>query len=79
MRDLDAGPLNVGTPDTRPPLRRKRDDKVVAGVCSGLGEYLGIDPVWLRIAFVALTFGGGSGVLLYFIAMLAIPEEEVEP
>lgn len=56
-------------------LRRSTDDKVVAGVCGGLGRYFGVDPVWFRIAFVVLAIGGGSGVLLYLIAWVAIPEQ----
>jgi phage shock protein C len=58
------------------PLRRSTSDKVVAGVAGGLGRYLGIDPVIIRIAFVVLALTGGSGVLLYIIAWIAIPEEQ---
>lgn len=62
-------------------LRRSPDDKVFGGVCGGLGEYFGIDPVWFRVAFVAMVFAGaGGGLVLYVIAMIAIPErEEGEP
>lgn len=66
----------VGPPDTNRRLRRSKDDRVLAGVCGGLGQYLGIDPVLLRIAFVVLTVGGGSGVLLYLVGWIAIPEAE---
>lgn len=60
---------------TQKRLRRSTDDKVVGGVCGGLAEYFGIDPVWLRVAFVALVFAGaGSGVVLYLIGWIAIPE-----
>jgi phage shock protein C len=48
---------------------------VIAGVCGGLGRYLGIDPVMLRIAFVLLVVTGGFGVLLYVVAWIAIPEQ----
>jgi phage shock protein C len=58
------------------PLRRSTTDKVVAGVAGGLGRYLGVDPVIIRIAFVVLALTGGSGVLLYIIGWIAIPEEE---
>ena len=67
-----------GTPPQEQPvpvLRRSTDDRVVAGVAGGLGRYLGIDPVLIRIAFVLLTVFGGSGVLLYIVGVLAIPEE----
>lgn len=56
-------------------LRRSRSDRVIAGVCGGLGRYLGIDPVLLRIATVVLVFAGGIGILLYVIGWIVIPEE----
>ncbi|MGH2682484.1 MAG: PspC domain-containing protein [Actinomycetota bacterium] len=56
-------------------LRRSTDDRVIAGVAGGLGRYLGVDPVVLRIAFVILAFAGGSGVLLYVLGWILIPEE----
>lgn len=48
----------------------KSRDKVICGVAGGIAEYLGIDPVWMRIAFVFLSLSGGTGVILYFIAAL---------
>lgn len=57
-------------------LRRSTEDKVVGGVCGGLGRYFGVDPVWFRVAFVILAIGGGSGVLVYLIAWLVIPEQK---
>jgi phage shock protein C len=56
-------------------LRRSRDDRVIAGICGGLGRYFGIDPVVLRIAFVVLLLVGGTGLLLYIVGWIAIPEE----
>lgn len=65
------------TPDHRPALlRRSREDRVIAGVAAGLGRYLGIDPVIIRIAFLVLAFFGGSGILLYLIGWVAMPEEK---
>ena len=73
---------DVRTPqleEQKPRLRRSPDDKVFGGVCGGLGEYFGIDPVWFRVAFVALVFAGaGGGLILYLIAMIAIPEREAD-
>lgn len=69
-----AGP----PPAARPPLRRSRTDRKVAGVAGGLGVYLGIDPVIVRILFVVLAIFGGSGLLLYLVAWLLIPEEGTE-
>jgi phage shock protein C len=54
-------------------LRRSREDRVLFGVCGGLGRYLGIDPVLVRIAFVLLAIFGGAGLLLYLIGLIAIP------
>jgi phage shock protein C len=56
-------------------LFRSRDDSVIAGVCGGLGRYLGVDAVLIRIAAVVLVFAGGAGILLYVIGWIAIPEE----
>jgi phage shock protein C len=62
-------------PPERPLLRRSREDRVLFGVAGGLGRYLGVDPVIVRIAFVLLAIFGGSGLLLYLIGLIAIPEE----
>jgi phage shock protein C len=56
-------------------VRRSRNDRVLGGVCGGLGRYLNVDPVLLRIAAVALALSGGLGVLAYIIAWVVIPEE----
>jgi phage shock protein C len=56
-------------------LRRSRQDRVIAGVCGGLGRYLGVDPVLLRVAFVVLAIAGGSGILIYIVALIVIPPE----
>lgn len=57
-------------------LRRSRDERVIGGVCGGLGRYLGIDPVLLRIAFVILAIAGGGGVVLYIVSWILIPEQK---
>lgn len=54
-------------------LFRSRD-RVIGGVAGGLGEYLGVDPVWFRIGFVLLALGGGSGVLIYLVMWMVVPE-----
>jgi phage shock protein PspC (stress-responsive transcriptional regulator) len=55
-------------------LFRNPDDKLVGGVCSGLAAYLDIDPVWIRLAWALLFFLGGSGLLIYIILWIIIPE-----
>ena len=57
-------------------LLRRSTDRVIGGVCSGLGRYLGVDPVLLRIAFVLLALAGGGGIVLYIVAWILIPEEK---
>lgn len=48
---------------------------MLAGVGAGIGRYLGIDPVIVRIAIVVLTFFGGLGVILYLAGWLLMPED----
>jgi phage shock protein C len=65
----------------RPSVRRlvrSSDDRVIAGVCGGLGKYLGVDPILVRIAAILLVFAGGAGIVLYVIGWIAIPEEPGE-
>ncbi len=57
-------------------LYRSRTDKVVSGVCGGLGKYLSIDPTLIRLLFALLVFFGvGSGLLVYVILMIVVPLE----
>lgn len=54
---------------------RNPDDKIVAGVCSGLGAYTDIDALWIRVAFVVLTIiTSGAGIFFYILLALVIPE-----
>jgi phage shock protein C len=57
-------------------LRRSRTDQVLGGVSGGLGRYLGVDPLLIRLGWVALVLAGGSGILLYIIAWIVIPLED---
>jgi len=54
-------------------LYRSRTNAVLGGVCAGLGEYLGIDPILVRLFFVLLTLGNGIGVLIYLVLWVVIP------
>lgn len=60
----------------RPPLVRSRSDRVIGGVCAGVGRYLGVDALVVRVVAVALTFLGGLGALLYVGGLLLLPDEE---
>jgi phage shock protein C len=56
-------------------LRRSRSDRVVAGVCGGLGDFFGISAFWFRLAFlIALIPGGIPGLLPYILLWIIIPK-----
>ena len=59
-------------------LYRSREDRMIGGVCGGLGEYLGIDPTVVRLLFVIAAFIGGSAILVYLVMLLVVPEEPLE-
>ena len=64
------------TTQTKQPLRRSRHNRVLAGVCGGLGEFFGISATWFRLAFlIALIPGGVPGLLVYFLMWLIVPKE----
>jgi len=56
-------------------LLRSKSDRMLGGVCSGLGRYLGMDPLLIRIGFGALALINGFGLLLYFVLWIVIPDE----
>jgi phage shock protein PspC (stress-responsive transcriptional regulator) len=56
-------------------LTRSATDRKIAGVCGGLGEYLNVDPVIFRIAFLFALFLGGAGFILYIVMILVVPEK----
>lgn len=57
-------------------LRRSRSDRMIAGVCGGLGKFFGIGSFWFRLAFlIALIPGGVPGLLLYLIMWIIVPSE----
>ncbi|HEV2681054.1 MAG TPA: PspC domain-containing protein [Rhodanobacter sp.] len=55
-------------------LYRSRNDRKLAGVCGGIAEYYGWDPTMVRVAWIVLTLLGGSGILIYLIMWLVMPE-----
>jgi phage shock protein PspC (stress-responsive transcriptional regulator) len=56
-------------------ISRPRNDRMLAGVASGIGRYVGVDPAVIRIILVVLLVVGGAGVPLYAAGWLLIPEE----
>jgi phage shock protein C len=60
-------------------LKRDNKDKMVAGVASGLANYFELDVTWVRIAFGIAAFFGGSGIWIYLILWIAVPEDKISP
>ena len=59
----------------RKPLRRSRDNRILLGICGGLGEFFGINPIWFRLAFIIAAIPGGvPGLLVYLLMWLIIPK-----
>lgn len=78
--EVGPEPRSVEQPEpAQPPgprrLHRSRDDRVIAGVCGGLGDYFRIDAALVRIGFVLLVFAGGLGILAYVLGWIFISEE----
>jgi phage shock protein PspC (stress-responsive transcriptional regulator) len=55
-------------------LYRSRRQRMLGGVCGGIAEYFGWDPSLIRIGWIVLTLLGGSGILLYLVFWLVIPD-----
>lgn len=56
-------------------LYRSRTDRMLGGVCAGIGNYFNLDPILVRVAWVVGFFAAGIGFLTYLIAWIIIPEE----
>ena len=54
-------------------LFRSRENKMICGVCGGIGEYFGVDPTLIRLAFVLIGCTG-TGIVAYFVAAVIIPD-----
>ncbi len=54
-------------------LMRTNKDRMLGGVCSGLGRYLKIDPIFVRLGFILLSIHGGVGPLLYLLLLILMP------
>jgi len=59
-------------------LYRSRNEKLIGGVCGGLGEYFNIDPTIVRLIAVLLFFAKGVGALAYLIAWIIVPVKPYE-
>jgi phage shock protein C len=61
--------------DSTKRLYRSRNDRMIAGVCGGLGQFLGMDPTIIRLIFVVAVLVGFAGLLAYLILAVVIPLE----
>ncbi len=57
-------------------MRRSSTDKMIAGVCGGLGEYFNLDSTLIRLLFVLLLFAQGVGAILYLVLLIVLPSDE---
>ena len=55
-------------------LFRDTENSYISGVSSGLGHYFGIDAIWIRLAWILLIFGAGTGIILYILLWILVPE-----
>ena len=59
-------------------LYRSRNNRMIVGVCAGLADFFGIDPIIVRLVFALGTlFGFGSFILIYIVMFIFVPEEQL--
>jgi signal transduction histidine kinase/phage shock protein PspC (stress-responsive transcriptional regulator) len=80
MTQLDLTPsgLEAAPRASRPTLRRSRANRIVAGVAGGVAEHLGLDPLVVRISFLALTLAAGFGAVVYVLLWVLAPSEPID-
>ena len=59
-------------------LYKSEDNRILCGVCGGVGEYLGVDPTLVRLVWVLITLAAGAGLLLYIIAAIIMPRAPLQ-
>jgi phage shock protein PspC (stress-responsive transcriptional regulator)/signal transduction histidine kinase len=81
-RHVTAHPNPTMGSHPRPPIAglpqglvRRRDERMVAGVCAGVARWLGVDPIVVRLAACILALANGAGLLVYLVAWAVLPEE----
>ena len=57
-------------------LYRSKEDRWIGGVCGGIGEYFGIDPIIIRLLFLLAFLGWGAGLLIYLLMWIIVPENK---
>ena len=71
----------AGQPERRDSRRltRSSTDRKIAGVCGGLGEWLDVDPVFFRVAFILFALACGLGIAVYIVLWLFLPRAAATP
>ena len=62
------------TTNSKRKLYRDKDRGLIGGVCTGLGHYFGIESVWIKLLFLVLFFGFGTGLIAYLVLWIAMPK-----
>jgi len=70
---VDSPPYSGGQQSGSKRLFRDPENRMVGGVCSGIGSYFDMDPLWLRLAFLLAVIFAGTGKLLYLILWIVLP------
>jgi len=60
-------------------LYRSKENRKIAGVCGGIAEYFGVDPIIVRLITLVLVLSAGGGLIAYIIAWIVVPEEPDNP
>ncbi len=55
-------------------LSKSNTNRMIAGVCGGIAEYINVDPTIIRLLWVVFSLMGGAGVLVYIIAAIIMPD-----
>lgn len=68
--------FNDDEPYHKKQLRKTQSEKIFTGICGGIGDYLEINPVWVRLFFIFGILLGGIGIILYLILFVFVPKSE---
>jgi len=71
---MNSTPSPISSPPRR--LTRSTSDRKIAGVAGGLADYLGADPLAVRIGFVVVSLFSGAGVVAYLLLLAFVPEQD---
>ena len=74
----EASSFNTSANAPKGSLMRNSNDKILGGVCSGIAHTLRIDPTVIRVLFALLSVGGGTGILIYLILWIVLPEQPLK-